>query len=136
MNEAEQLLQFQHDEYSYHRSNEEGLRDLNKIQRELQFIKLYLIHVGNLIYIPRNLNLRFTQKELDTLEDVLPLIDEDMSKVDVDHPVLEDLYDCVKELDEDAVFKAHLLNEIILLFRMLINHDKTTSVTNIKSDDK
>lgn len=135
MNEAEQLLQFQHDEYSYLRFNEEGLRDLNKIQRELQFIKLYLIHVGNLIYTPRNLNLKFTQKELDTLEKVLPLIDEDMSKVDVDHPVLEDLYDCIKELDEDSVFKAHLLNEIILLFRMLINHDKTTDVTNVKKDD-
>lgn len=134
MAEAEQLLEYQHDEYSYHRSNEEGLRHLNDIRKELQFIKIYLTYVGNLIYIPRTLKLEFALKEQEVLEKVLPLIKEDMSVLDIEHPVLEELHECILELDGDEVFKAHLLNEIIILFRTLINHDRTTEVTNGKED--
>lgn len=132
MAEAEQLLQYQHDEYSYHRSNEEGLRHLNDIRKELQFIKIYLTYVGNLIYIPRNLKMKFDPKEQEVMEKVLPLINEDMSELDIEHPVLEELHECILEMDEDEIFKAHLLNEIIILFRTLINHDRTTEVTNKK----
>lgn len=130
MAEAEQLLEYQHDEYSYLRSNEEGLRHLNDIRKELQFIKIYLTYVGNLVYIPRNLNLEFYSKELKVLQKVLPLIKDDMSEIDIEHAVLEELYECIQELGEDEVFKAHLLNEIIILFRTLIHHDRTTGVTN------
>lgn len=134
MTQAEQLLEYQQDEYSYHRSNEEGLRHLNDIKKELQFIKIYLTYVGNLIYVPRDLKLDFDDKELEVLEKVLPLIKEDMSDLDIEHPVLEELSECIQELDEEEVFKSHLLNEIIILFRTLISHDRTTEVTNEKGN--
>ncbi len=134
MTEAEKLLQYQHDEYSYRLTNEDGLRHLNEIQKELQFIKIYLTYVGNMIYFPRDLKLNFESEEIEVLEKVLDLVNEDMSDLDIEHPVLGELHDRIQELEEDEVFKAHLLNEIIILFRTLINHDRTTEVTNRKKN--
>lgn len=127
INESEKLLKYQQDEFKYHKSNREELRLMNRLEREIQFKKLYFIHVGNLIYLPENITLDFSDAEKDAIHGIIQYLKSDFSSLKMTNPSIRALRRQIKAMDEEKeAFKIHALYEIIIIYQMIVQHEKTT----------
>ncbi len=127
INESEKLLKYQQDEFRYHTSNREELRLMNRLEREIQFKKLYFIHVGNLIYLPENITLDFSDAEKDAIHGIIQYLKSDFSSLKMTNPSIRALRRQIKTMDEEKeAFKIHTFYEIIIIYQMIVQHEKTT----------
>lgn len=119
--ETEQLIQFQQDEYRYHRFKREEVRYLHQLAEEVQHIKLLFTHIGNLIYLTEDVPFELTDDEKRTLlrlSETLPVDTEEIEEII--HPLRES----INELqDEEDTYKIHLLYEVIVTLQMNIQVD-------------
>lgn len=125
--ESEKLLKYQQDELKYHRSNREEMRLMNRLEREIQFKKLYFIHVGNLIYLPENIAMDFSDVEKEAMNEIARYLNTDFSSLKMTNPSIRSLRRQIKGMDEEKeAFKIHVLYEIIIIYQMIVQHEKTT----------
>ncbi|WP_411842293.1 FUSC family protein [Salinicoccus sp. HZC-1] len=125
--ESEKLLKYQQDEFTYHKSKREEMRLMIKLEREIQFKKLYFTHVGNLIYLPENIAIHFSSAEKDALHEIIQYLESDFSTLKMTNPAIRSIRRQIRGMDEDAdSFKIHVLYEIIIIYQMILQHEKTT----------
>ncbi|MFC3388019.1 aromatic acid exporter family protein [Salinicoccus sesuvii] len=125
---AEQLLKYQQDEYRYHRSNREEMRLMNRLERELQFKKLYFTHLGNLIYLPENISMKFSSQEKAAIEEVISRLDSDPDTLTMTNSAIRFIRRHIRDLDEEKdAFKIHILYEIIIIYQMIVQHHQSGS---------
>lgn len=134
--ESEKLLKYQQDEFKYHKSKREEVRLMNRLERETQFKKLYFIHVGNLIYLPENITLNFSDTEKDAMLEVAGYLNSDFSSLKMTNPSIRTLRRQIKGMDEEKeAFKIHVLYEIIIIYQMIVQHEKTAGNINKVTND-
>src|SRR5699024_2425364 len=125
--ESEKLLKYQRDEFKYHRSKRSEMRLMNRLERESQFKKLYFIHVGNLIYLPENITLDFSLEEEEALGDIAHALAGELSTLKMTNPSIRSLRRCIRGMDgENDAFKIHVLYEIIIIYQMIVQHERAS----------
>lgn len=124
--ESEKLLKYQQDEFKYHKSNRDEMRLTNRLEREIQFKKLYFIHVGNLIYLPENIAMEFSEAEKEAMKGIVQYLKSDFSSLKMTNPSIRAIRRQIKGMDEEQeAFKIHVLYEIIIIYQMIVQHEKT-----------
>ncbi|HIW12402.1 MAG TPA: FUSC family protein [Candidatus Salinicoccus stercoripullorum] len=125
--ESEKLLKYQQDEFKYHRSNRNEMRLMNRLERESQFKKLYFVHVGNLIYLPENITMDFSLEEKEAMDEIARCLAGDLSILKMTYPPVRSLRRRIRGMDgEKDAFKIHVLYEIIIIYQMIVQHEKTS----------
>lgn len=134
--ESETLLKYQQDEFNYHRSNREKMRILNRLERDIQFKKLYFTHVGNLMYLPQGITLNFTPQEKAAIEDIIDILSKDLTSLKMVVPPVTVIRKRIKQLDDiEDTFKIHILHEIVIIYQMIVQHEKnSTASVKVKKD--
>ncbi len=131
--ETEKLLKYQQDEYRYHKSNREEMRLMNQLERELQFKKLYFTHLGNLIYLPEDISMKFTPQEKAAVEEIIDYLNRDLDELTMTNSAVRFIRRHIRGLDDEQdAFKIHLLYEIIIIYQMIVQHHKAGSSTHKK----
>jgi len=125
--ESEKLLKYQQDEFKYHRSNRSEMRLMNRLERESQFKKLYFVHVGNLIYLPENITMDFSLEEKEAMDEIARCLAGDLSILKMTYPPVRSLRRRIRGMDgEKDAFKIHVLYEIIIIYQMIVQHERTS----------
>ena len=134
--ESETLLKHQQDEVNYHRSNREKMRLLNRLERDIQFKKLYFTHVGNLMYLPADITISFSSSEKAAIEEIKDILSNDLTSLKIVIPAVTIIRKQIRQLnDTEDTFKIHILHEIIIIYQMIVQHEKnSTASVKVKKD--
>src|SRR5699024_4488901 len=100
------------------------MRLMNRLERESQFKKLYFVHVGNLIYLPENITMDFSLEEKGAMDEIARCLAGDLSILKMTYPPVRSLRRRIRGMDvEKDDFKIHLLDEIIIIYQMVVQHE-------------
>lgn len=116
LNESEKFIQYQKQEFKYHKSKRAELRHLNMLEQELQYEKIFFIRVGNLIYLPDIESLDLLETEKEVILDLSKALVSSNPDIEKSLSVLRERIDEIEHYQDD--FKAHLLHEIIIILEM------------------
>jgi len=121
LNNIEKYMHYQQNEIKYHITKRQDLRKLNHLQNELQYKKLLITHIGNLIFLPNEIDIKWGQREKDALKAI-------MKSTNSLHT--DTHYNCQQSLETlhhlkfdhsrpNEIFKIDILHEMEIIYRML-----------------
>lgn len=116
LSESERFIQYQQQEYKYHKSKRTELRQLNSLEQALQYEKIFLTRIGNLIYLPDTDSINLLEDERKAILDLSEELSKNTPKVGEILAVLRDRVDNAEHYPDD--FKVHLLHEVIIIVEM------------------
>jgi uncharacterized membrane protein YgaE (UPF0421/DUF939 family) len=116
LSESERFIQYQQQEYKYHKSKRTELRQLNSLEQALQYEKIFLTRIGNLIYLPDTDSINLLEDESKAILDLSEELSKNTPKVEEILAVLRDRVDNAEHYPDD--FKVHLLHEVIIIVEM------------------
>lgn len=116
LSESERFIQYQQQEYKFHKSKRAELRQFNKLEQALQYEKIFLTRIGNLIYLPDTDSINLLEDERKAILDLSEELSKNTPKVEEILAVLRDRVDNAEHYPDD--FKVHLLHEVIIIVEM------------------
>ena len=115
LNASEKLIQYQQQEYRYHKSKRTELRELHQIEHDLQYEKMLLTRIGNLIYLPDTDSIQLDDEE----KEILLSFSEQLKDGHFHSEGLSLLNEKINITEiHQSDFKVHLLHEIIIIIEM------------------
>lgn len=116
LTESEKFIQYQQQEYRFHKSKRSDLRHLNSLIHELQDEKMFFTRVGNLIYLPDTDSIVLNEKEQAAVLHLSGLLRNEDFDASEGLDVLRESVASADDYQND--FKVHLLHEIIIIVEM------------------
>lgn len=116
LNESEKFIQYQKQEFKYHKSKRAELRQLNMLEQELQYEKIFFIRIGNLIYLPDIESIDLLEVEKEAILNLSKALSSSSPDIEGSLSVLRERINDIEHYQDD--FKAHLLHEIIIILEM------------------
>lgn len=123
--EVETLISYQRDELSYHKKKECDWQLLNQMTKRAYTNRLFITHLSNIIYLPRNTKIVFTTDEriaILTISQNIKTIVNDGTFVR-ENDAVDTLKHSIKTLDIKGQnqIKSHLIYEFLMMYRLLDN---------------
>lgn len=122
-NQVETLISYQRDELSYHKKKECDWKLLNQLTKRAYTNRLFITHLSNIIYLPKNTRVNFSGDEKMALLKISSSIKDifyDGSFRREDDSV-ETLRSTIKalEISGENQIKSHILYEVLMIYRLL-----------------
>lgn len=122
-NQVETLISYQRDELSYHKKKECDWKLLNQLTKRAYTNRLFITHLSNIIYLPKNTRVNFSGDEKMALLKISSSIKDifyDGSFKREDDSV-ETLRSTIKalEISGENQIKSHILYEVLMIYRLL-----------------
>ncbi|MEB7806850.1 aromatic acid exporter family protein [Mammaliicoccus fleurettii] len=119
----EQLIKYQKEEYDYHRTKKESKSHIRKVEMKYHTNRLLNAHLLNLIYLPENTHIIFTEKERIALSNFLKSYEhlESTNEFMKQKKAASTLKNSVKGLDEfdENQIKSHVIYELLMINKIL-----------------
>lgn len=119
----ETLLTYQKDELGYHKHRDDEWIQIKSLTTRAHTNRLFITHLSNIVYLPKDTNIKFTQEErlailyiAESISDIQATGHFERQKNSVSV-----LKSSVKQLDEfdKHQLKSHVIYEILLIYRIL-----------------
>lgn len=119
----ETLIGFQRDELSYHKNHKEDWLRLRKLTNRAHTNRLFITHLANIIYLPKQIEISFTMEERLAILQIARRVDEitqcgHFKREKKAASVLKNAVKALDEFDENQI-KSHIIYEILLIYRIL-----------------
>nr|WP_263312826.1 aromatic acid exporter family protein [Mammaliicoccus sp. Marseille-Q6498] len=121
----EQLIKYQKEEYDYHRTKKESKSYIRKVEMSYHTNRLLNAHLLNLIYLPEDTRIIFTEKErlaiLNLIKSYKHLFEH--QELIRHKKAASTLKNSVKGIDEfdDNQIKSHIIYEILMINKIINN---------------
>ncbi|UTH13400.1 FUSC family protein [Macrococcus equipercicus] len=114
----EQLIQYEHEEFQYHQSDINRKKLMMTLEKRLQFNRLYIIHLTNMIYMPQETAFDFHAEERQAYTDMITAMQQHEP---VPRAALSTFKSSVKHLAEfdDNQLKSHYIYELLMIQKLL-----------------
>lgn len=119
----ETLTSYQRDEFHYHKNKEDDWKLLNKITNRAYNNRLFISHLSNIIYLPKNTHIAFAPEEKMAIINISNSISEIIShggfkRHKKSASTLKTSVKRLEEFDQNQM-KSHLIYEILLIYKIL-----------------
>ncbi|MFC0138464.1 aromatic acid exporter family protein [Staphylococcus petrasii] len=120
---TETLIGYQRDELRYHKNKEKEWKRLKDISNRAYSDRLFATHLSNIIYLPKNIHLKFTADEkmaiirISKSVNKIPSNDEFIRQREA-ASTLKSSVKLLEEFDQNQI-KSHLIYEILLIYKIL-----------------
>lgn len=138
LEKAEQLCQFQREEWKYHRHSEEEMRAVHYEHKKLLVLRQILFHIGNIMYAPIDkTSIHISQNpDISSTANVIASILESETHIHIEaHDILiEKLmrhFWQLKEAHESSEHHTHFTSEEIIIYELLAINDLGERLHNI-----
>ncbi|SIS38109.1 FUSC family protein [Salimicrobium flavidum] len=139
---TENLLNFQREEWNYHRHSRKDLKQLVYVKEHLSLMHQLAHHLGNMIFA-REASPSFSQSEVDLLQNLSTHFEQTI--MDDHHEISEEQFKLIEELDrlfwkwrEEHIqknygFRHHFASEVVLVYELLSFHDVLEEMNQLTS---
>ncbi|MDO5514058.1 MAG: aromatic acid exporter family protein [Staphylococcus xylosus] len=120
---VETLLAYQKDELSYHKHNDSDWLRLKSLTTRSHTNRLFITHLSNLVYLPKDTNVTFTHEEKLAILYIAQSINNiyvtgHFERQPRHASILKTSVKGLDEFDENQI-KSHIIYEILLIYRIL-----------------
>lgn len=143
LEKAEQLCQYQREEWKYHRHNEEEMREVHYEHKKLLVLRQILFHIGNIMYAPvdkTSVHISHNQEMASTVNAIASLIESETHLHLEDHDALiEKLMNYfwqLKEIQDSSEHHAHFTSEEIVIYELLAINELGERLHNIHHSER
>ncbi|MBN4911177.1 aromatic acid exporter family protein [Staphylococcus sp. EG-SA-13] len=119
----EQLIKYQKEEYDYHRAKKESKSHIRKVEMKYHINRLLNAHLLNLVYLPENTHIVFTEKERTAISNFIKSYEHlikanEYKKQKNAASTLKNSVKGLNEFDENQI-KSHIIYEILMINKIL-----------------
>ena len=120
---VETLMNYQRDELHYHKNKEDDWKLLNKITNRAYSNRLFISHLSNIVYLPKNTCIAFTTNEKIAIINISNSIHDIISngsfkRQQISTSTLKKSVQQLEEFDQNQM-KSTLIYEVLLIYKIL-----------------